>query len=242
MFISVAIPYFNSFHFIKDTLQHFLKDERINDIVITDDKSKPEDLLKLKTYVNSYPKIRLFENNTNIGVLRNKLKSVSLCKNFWIILCDADNIMLKDYVDAIYNQRPWNKDLIYAPSWAKTFPRPPSENLNYKKYENKIIDSKEVVRLQHLNNFRCLINNCNYFCNKNICNFVDLNKFIRKEMSCIDTFYINKSWLKNKKKIKIVPNMTYRHRLHKQSNYVMTNNNKSHRHQMSFYKELEKIQ
>ena len=71
---------------------------------------------------------------------------------------------------------------------------------------------------------------------------INIGEFHRGEMSCIDTFYINKSWWSKKKKIKVVPNMHYMHRLHGGSNYRKTANVREAFHRNRLFAELQKIQ
>ncbi len=240
MSISVAIPYYNNSRFMNETLEYIVTDSRITEIVITDDKSREEEIKKLEEIIKEYSQIKLFKNNKNLGVFLNKLEALTKCKNDWMILCDSDNIIGKEYVDAIYKEK-WDRTFIYAPDWAKTFPGNPSTMLNYKWLDNQVIDYKKALALRSNAKFLCFINTCNFFCNKKLLKFMDRKSFYRPEMSCIDSFYINKCWLKGKNKIKIVKGMEYKHRLHGRSNYMKTKNSREAFHRNRFFIELQKV-
>jgi len=241
MSISVAIPFYNNSRFMKETLEYIVTDPRITEIVITDDKSSIEEIKNLEEMIKDYSQIKLFKNNKNLGVFFNKLEAVNKCTNDWMILCDSDNIIGKEYVDAIYLQKEWDRTFVYAPNWAITFPGNPSTMLNYKWLDNQVIDYKRALQLKSDNRFLCFINTCNFFCNKKLLKFMDRKSFYRPEMSCIDSFYINKCWLKGKNKIKVVKGMQYKHRLHPRSNYMTTNNTREAFHRNKFFIELQKI-
>ncbi len=221
--ISLAIPHYNNTDFIRETLYIGIQDDRINEIIICDDKSS--DINKLEDILNELncSKIKLYKNDINLGCFKNKILSVSKCKNNWTILLDSDNIIDKNYIDILFNIDNWNENLIYAPSWAITFPNEPSPNLDYRIYNNKLIDKNFYIN--NFNNvfFQSLINTCNYFINttkyiKCMNNIINLYK--RDEMDCVDSAVLFTEWLLDGNNIFVVENLHYKHRLHPNSNYM----------------------
>ena len=242
MLISIAIPYYNNSRFMEDTLKYIVTDPRITDIVITDDSSKPEDLKKLEEIIKPYPQIKLFKNNTNLGVFPNKMKALSKCSNKWAVLLDSDNMLEKKYIDAIYQEKKWNENMVYAPEWAKTFPGNHSSMLNYKWLSNKIIDKTKVMQLRSNSKFKCVVNTGNYFLNvKNFIYTMDTSALkFDDSMSCIDVFYANHIWLMNGNKIKIVKGMEYSHRLHKSSTYTVKSKSKQKYWENHFFNQIQR--
>ena len=221
--ISVAIPYYNNAKFMDKTLELLVEDERINEIIITDDLSKDISQLKdLITQLNSN-KIKLFENEKNLGCYHNKITAVSKCSNDWCILLDSDNYIEKSYVDKIYEILEWGKNTIYAPDRPITFPGNPSTVMDYRKYSNKYIDKEIYLNDFNNNTFQCLINTCNYFlpCKEYVkCMDEGFKKYNRYIIDCLDSAVLFTDWLTNNNKIKVVKNLSYYHRLHPNSNYV----------------------
>lgn len=228
-FISVAIPHYNNTDFILETLVPLIEDLRINEIIITDDKSK--DINKLKNilkHINSN-KIKLFENDVNLGVFNNKLEAVNKCNNEWCILLDSDNIYDKNSIDKIFEIKEWNNNLIYTPSWARTFPGIPSNLLNYKNFANKIINKDIYLNEFNNLNFECLINTCNYFlpvknyrkCMKDI-----IKTYDREKMDSLDSAILFTEWLYKGYNFFTVTDLIYHHRLHKNSNYMLSGSKK----------------
>lgn len=221
--ISLAIPHYNNTDFIKETLNIGIIDDRINEIIICDDKSN--DIDKLENIINELncSKIKLFKNDINLGCFKNKILSVSKCSNEWTILLDSDNVIDKDYINTLYNIGNWSDNLIYAPSWAKTFPGEPSINLDYRIYNGKIIDKEFYINNFNVLKFQCLINTCNYFINTKKytqCMNNIINLYKREEMDCVDSAVLFTEWMLSHNKILVVENLHYNHRLHQNSNYI----------------------
>jgi|TARA_B100000902_G_C27217141_1_gene867647 glycosyltransferase involved in cell wall biosynthesis len=221
--ISVAIAYYNNSGFMEKTLETLINDERINEIVITDDKSSDifvlEDLLKNK----NCSKIKLFYNDKNLGCYHNKINAVSKCSNDWCILLDSDNFIEKSYIDTLYKIKAWDKDTIYSPDRPITFPGNPSINLDFRKYSGKYISNEIYLRDFNIIKFQCLINNCNYFlpCKEyTLCMKEGFETYNREIIDCLDSAVLFTDWIKNKNKIMVVKDLSYYHRLHPNSNYM----------------------
>ena len=80
-------------------------------------------------------------------------------------------------------------------------------------------------------NFQCLINNCNYFLPVN--NFYNCMKDIqqsydRKYIDSLDSSVLFTDWLSNSNIFKVVDLLQYKHRVHPNSNYVLS---KSHEYE-----------
>lgn len=221
--ISVAIPYYNNSEFMDKTLETLIIDNRISEIVIVDDNS--QDLNKLEYLLEKLnsKKIILYKNEKNLGCYHNKIKTVSKCTNDWCILLDSDNYIEKSYIDILYKLENWDTNIIYSPDKPITFPGEPSYIMDYRKYSNKLIDKNIYINDFHENTFQCLINNCNYFlpCKEYLlCMEEKSKKYDRNIIDCLDSAVLFTDWLLNNKSIKIVKDLSYFHRLHKNSNYV----------------------
>jgi len=62
------------------------------EIVVVDDGSKDRSREILRTYAEQYPVFRIFENETNLGYVKNFEKAITLCEGEYIALCDQDDI------------------------------------------------------------------------------------------------------------------------------------------------------
>ena len=221
--ISLAIPHYNNSDYIYEAIQCSLNDYRVSEIIICDDNS--QDIYQLKQILASIQsnKIKLYENDRNLGCYHNKIETISKCTNDWAILLDSDNVISTSFIDILYNIPQWDYMKIYAPSVAETFPNL-SSYLNYERFSNKTI-TKEIYFAEHTNiNFQCLINNCNYFLPvKQFLSCMKPQQYDRRYIDSLDSAVLFTEWLCANNTIFVVENLRYRHRLHPTSNYNMSN-------------------
>jgi glycosyltransferase involved in cell wall biosynthesis len=219
--ITLAIPHYNNTQYIEEAIWCSLNDDRISEIIICDDKSQDINQLKeiLKKINNK--KIKLYENNSNLGCYHNKLETVSKCENEWAILLDSDNIISNKFIDILYDIPEWDIKTIYAPMIAETFPNYISPNLNYTRFANKTITKELFLEEIKTNNFQCLINNCNYFLPvKQYLSCMTQETYDRNIIDSLDSAVLFTDWLCKNNTVFIVEDLKYNHRLHPESNYM----------------------
>ena len=94
--------------------------------------------------------------------------------------------------------------------------------MNYTKYSNTAISKRTYLDHFGISNFQCLINTCNYFVPvKQYCDCMNKTKdtYIRSEIDCLDSAVLFTDWMLDGNKIFVVKDLTYKHRLHNNSNY-----------------------
>jgi glycosyltransferase involved in cell wall biosynthesis len=189
-----------------------LNDERIKEIIISDDNSNDYEILEEKILKINNEKIKLYKNKKNLKCYTNKYLSVSRSSENWVILLDSDNIIKKDYLDVIY-QNDWKKDTIYCPE--KALP-----NFIYSNFLSLgEIDKKNA---NHFNLFQydTLLNTCNYFFNKEeyvkIWNLIEFDSDLTLG---VDTIFFNTNWIKFGNKLKVIKNLEYNHTVRNDGDY-----------------------
>lgn len=120
--ISFAVTAYNeslkdNFGWIKTCVEAASKVDLIQEIVVADDHSN--DIPELFKALKHIPKVRLFCNSTNLGVLGNKIQALKYCSNDWVQLCDSDDRMDADHFTRLLELQPWDPQTIYANSWGK---------------------------------------------------------------------------------------------------------------------------
>jgi len=254
--ISLAITTYNEFYSRKtiDILNQNIAiaqaDDRIQEIVISDDCSKDFNILH-RIYFGQR-KIKIYKNEKNLGVFGNKKMAVKRCSSEWVILFDSDNLISKNYVDVLYQEK-WNKNVIYCPSFArpivlKNIEKEMKEKYNipldifdFRKYNNRVFSRKDGNELSDNIN---MITVGNYFINKN--EYLDILKDLpeerfdlalpnylnienrqdishRKIYDLYDAAIFAHEWLKNGKLFKIVPNLSYNHTINEKSYSIINN-------------------
>jgi len=206
--ISLCITTWNRVEMTVHSFLDVINDERISEIVISDDASDMEVFKELKSITDIFPKIKLHRNLTNQDCYRNKYTTISLAKEDYCIILDSDNKIDKKYIDKIYEQE-WDEETLLAPSWAMP-------NFDYREYSGVILDKGNINHYLPLNMLETCLNTMNYFVNK--------NKYLEVWDGSIDpvtsdSLFQNYNWIKNGYKIHILEGLWYSHLVHSGSHY-----------------------
>ncbi|GLU52183.1 hypothetical protein Dfri01_16440 [Dyadobacter frigoris] len=91
--VSIALCIYNGEKFMREQLETLVNQTYPNlEIVAVDDRSKDSSLEILKEYADKYPFFTFYENEENLGYVKNFEKAISLCKGELIALSDQDDI------------------------------------------------------------------------------------------------------------------------------------------------------
>lgn len=220
--LSLCITTYNRPELTIHAFEKVYDDPRIDEIVIVDDCSTDKNFNALLYFVGEKRdaegmncKIQLHKNRENLGMSRNKAKSLELATNDWCLLFDSDNVLDVDYIDAFYRHlsliaglpRP---HLIYCPDYAQP-------NFDYRQYAGTTYYARECAKYARHDIFNCMLNTCNYIVNKH-----EYAKIFvaNKEHIASDTIWFNYNWLKAGRGFYLVPGMHYYHRVHKDSGFM----------------------
>ena len=228
--ISLCIPYYNTFDLTKQTIDILIKSKFINEIIISDDCSS-------EPFVYNHPKVKIYRNSINLGALKNKFNTVKYACNKWVYLLDSDNFIELKVLNKLskdFKNKKLNKNYYYSPS------RLILKNINLdKKLDNKVINYNFKQRIinfdlvkQYLGKvkyFDWFLNTGNFFINRY--QYIKCAKIIfsdkQLQQTEADAMVFAYYWLKSGKKIKILKNFYYFHRVLKGSYSHHPNNNKS---------------
>lgn len=102
--ISIAMATYNGSSYLCEQLDSILS-QTIQDfeLVICDDSSTDDTLLKLQNYSSKDSRIRVYHNEHNLGFKENFSKAISLCNGEYIALSDQDDIWMEDHLELLYN-------------------------------------------------------------------------------------------------------------------------------------------
>lgn len=211
--ISLCIPTWNRTNLLFESFLDVIDDERISEVVISDDASDLEIFKEVLSFTAHYPKIRLYRNLTNQDCYRNKMTAISLAKNDWCILLDSDNRISKEYIDTLYDFVYWDDIVIFTPSWAKPM-------FDFRAYAGLMIIQENVSEYIDKPMFETMLNAMNFFVNKN----TYLSAFDDSiDPVTSDSIFISYNHLRNGGVIYCVPNLEYDHRVHDSSHYKTQN-------------------
>ncbi|PLY05629.1 MAG: hypothetical protein C0625_12415 [Arcobacter sp.] len=103
--ISVAMCTYNGGKYLVEQLESIVNQTYNNiEIIICDDGSKDNTIEIIKEYCDKYDFIQLFENEINLGFVKNFEKSISLCKGDYIALADQDDIWKKNKLEVFISE------------------------------------------------------------------------------------------------------------------------------------------
>lgn len=208
--ISVVIPYYNRADMVMETLQYPLTDERIDEIILCDDRSTPEDFKKLIENTKGLPKVKLIRNVINHHNQHNKKNCISFSKNEWCLVFDNDNTFDKDFVDKLFSIKKWDERTIYHPAFA-------TPNFDYRQFNGNTITKENVKGYCDKDIFMTLLNTNNYLVNRD--EYISRYQY-DKTVRGADGIYFAHNWFKAGNGIYIVPDMQYFHRVHPGSEFL----------------------
>lgn len=91
--VSIAICVYNGEKYLTEQLDTLVNQTYPNiEVVAVDDGSKDGSRAILRAYQEKYPYFRVYENEVNLGYVKNFEKAITLCKGEFIALCDQDDI------------------------------------------------------------------------------------------------------------------------------------------------------
>mgnify|MGYP000706624870 CR=1 FL=1 len=89
--VSVIIPAYNCSRTIKQTIDSALCQDVISEIIVINDCS-PENLTECLAEYKSNPQVRLYKNETNLGVAATRNKGIQLAESEYVAFLDSDDI------------------------------------------------------------------------------------------------------------------------------------------------------
>lgn len=198
--ISIAIPTYNRYQQTIDSFAQVLFDERVGEVVISDDASTDDsyEMFYIRFWQNY--KVVLSGNNKNFDCYFNKHEAMDLTAFDWVLLLDSDNTITPSYLDALYAIPEWKADTIYQPSFARP-------HFDFRKWSGLTLTKENVAEYVNTDLMTAL-NACNFFINR--------EEYLKIWDGSVnpgssDSIYFSYCWLKAGNKIYITPNLEYDH-------------------------------
>ncbi|MDX4062482.1 glycosyltransferase family 2 protein [Aliarcobacter skirrowii] len=112
--VSIAMCTYNGSKFIKEQLDSILEQSYNNfELIIVDDMSKDDTVDIINKYMQKDTRIKFFQNQKNLGFLKNFEKAMSFCSGEYIALADQDDIWKKNKLE-VFLQEIKDNILIYS--------------------------------------------------------------------------------------------------------------------------------
>lgn len=207
--ISACFTNYNRTQLLFEAVEPFIKDDRISEIVISDDKSESAIFEQIQANFAGIKKVKIFSNSENLDCYRNKRQAVKRATYEWALLLDSDNIFSTQFIDVIYSQQKWNPTWVYTPEFAKP-------HFDFRQISGTAISKNNISSILPNGNCGTMLNAMNYFVNR--------DEFLRVWDHTIDpvtsdSLFHNYNWLKGGNTIYVTPGLQYKHRVHDGSHY-----------------------
>lgn len=206
---SLCLTNYNRYEMLKRAYEQVLDDDRIDEIIISDDNSTTE-IWNQVVWLEDFKKVKLFRNKETLGMYRNKMQALSYASNYWAIIFDSDNIMDKSYLDAVdaaLKSKMTGVKTIICPSFAKP-------KFDYRPFMGHVYNKANVNKLLNYPMGECLMNTCNYVLNTD-----SLPYEYNPTMKATDTIWMNYLFLKAGYEFYIAPGLEYVHTDHPESGF-----------------------
>lgn len=203
MGIAIAIPTYEREDMTFGAFAEVYNDPRVDEIVIVDDASTSMHGLLARAAL--YPKVRAFCNEKNLGCYQNKRRAVEQACTEWVVLFDSDNVMAVEYLQALWNVRPWNPDILYAPTYGRPM-------LDYRIYERMLCTQFNVAQFLDDRIFTMALNTGNFFVHRD--SYLSVREYDDIDPLAADSLYFVSQWLASGKQVLFTPGLSYEHRIH----------------------------
>lgn len=236
--ITIAITTYNRTTLLFESFAQVINDDRVTEIVISDDNSRDEVYQAVAKYCKDHIKITLYRNDVNLDCYKNKRQAISLSSNEWVILLDSDNKISKEYIDRVESLivSGLNPRTIYQPEFARP-------HFNFEKYSGINITKNNVGKLISDETFQTMLNAANYLVNRD-----EYLKVWDRTVDPVtsDSIFQAYNWLKSGNSIYVVPGLNYYHRVNnhngeEQSHYVSNIRNTPHGFHHSIVSKLKEM-
>ncbi len=144
--VSVCIPAYNNAAYIKETIDSVLKQTYFHlELIICDDCSK-DDTVKVVENIGD-DRIKLYQNEKNLGMSGNWNRCLSKCSGEFIKLICADDVLAPDCLEKEVRALQENPTAVLAESDTKLFDLNGKPKGFYKRYKTSgLTDGKEIAR------------------------------------------------------------------------------------------------
>lgn len=99
MALTVAIPTMDRWTFLKEQVPKYLNDPNISYVVISDENGKDVNVI-CEMEMDSHAKLRLYQNDSVLGVYGNKRECFLKAPSEWVAVLDSDNKFEPDFFEA----------------------------------------------------------------------------------------------------------------------------------------------
>jgi len=149
--ISIVIPIYNAEKYIRSALTSIQnQDLKDIEIIMVDDFSEDNSVKLINELMKNDPRIKLYENKENKGILYTKAKGVFNSKGKYVIILDEDDIFgQRDAFSTLYQiAEKYDLDMLGFSSMFTEYPNKLGTYIHHY-YETPIIFQPNIIKISH---------------------------------------------------------------------------------------------
>ncbi len=159
--ISVILPVYNAARFLRESLDSILNQTFEDfEIIAVDDGSVDGSQYILKQYQKRDQRLKVYYNNSNLGVSRTANRAIQLAKGDYIARMDADDVMIKSRLEIQYKFLKNNPEYILVGGQVRLI----DEDGNQKRIKNFPSNHNDIKSMMYL---ACPVQQATIMVNKN---------------------------------------------------------------------------
>jgi len=205
----VVIPHYNRGASIHRPLFNLLDHPAVEEVVVFDDGSSPEEfhlLCKNISVLNPDRRVLVERRDENRGALATKIDAVSVAKSEWVLVLDSDNTAFRGYLNVLQSVANRDPDVIYCSPFA--FPY-----FSFRPFAGKAFSFEECCVLTRGGELRrvFIINDGNYLVHRETY-LQRIGPLAGLACNAADVMVANYKWLSDGGRLHVLDRGAYHHR------------------------------
>lgn len=226
---TVAIPTMNRWTgFLDRILPGYLENPRITYVLICDETGNDVKAIQASKWA-SHPKLRLHVNKKRLGMYANKRECMRLAPTDWVGVLDSDNLFPEDFFETLFSEWSQGADpyTVYASAHiVRLFKETGKSEEKTGHFSGMKITKENWNSILKMPAWHFLLNDGNWVANKAVLDaWPDLAE---ERVAATDSLTISRNFVRSGFTYYIVPDLTYIHTVHDDSEWLKTEEKSSY--------------
>jgi glycosyltransferase involved in cell wall biosynthesis len=220
--LSVCIPTMRRWKFLKETIPLMLSYDCVGEVVICDETGEDAQEIS-KSLFGSDPKLKVYVNDSRLGIYENKVKVASLATLNWIALLDSDNIFPETWFESISDTIPTidTKTILASASFKNINLENGQTSSPCHEFSDLKVNKSNWNSMFDRPRWNFLLNDGNWVFHKSACRCFP-STIKSHQLEAADAIFMLKEMIRNGYTIWYVPRLEYIHTVHNDSSWIQT--------------------
>jgi glycosyltransferase involved in cell wall biosynthesis len=221
-FLCMAIPTMKRWKFLKENIPLFLSRPEVLEVVIVDETGEDTKAIQASSFYND-PKLRVYTNESRLGIYHNKRKALSLAKAPWVALIDSDNSFPESWFEQLADSIDLqNEKMMYGSASFRSVNIVTGDVQHHCKYFENMKLNKDTWNdvVYKIPKWNFLLNDGNWVLHRSA--IKHLPEVVSKGAKYCDAIYSLRCLIQAGYTIWYVPELSYIHTVHPESSWLTT--------------------